>query len=431
MWGLDKESALHRFFVGEPVSVVASSPDGNHFAAGALSGAVYLWEVSTGVLQRTWNAHFKAVSAVSFACGGSVLVTAGEDTVVSAWALAVLLDPATTHAPPVPKYTWAEHALPVTSLAVGGGSGGGAAGAGLVASASADRTCKLWTLGGGHLLRSIELPAALNAVALDACEATLYAGAVDGRVFEVPLNAVANSGAGLGGGRERKANAAGNTSSPTAILEGHKRCVTAIVCSRDGERLVSASEDGTCRVWDVASRQTTHVLRHAKGSPIVALAVAPRVRVAGDGTGAGGAGERRRLAPLAPFSRFAEVRGNEGTNGSKGKAGKLESWEGAPVVMRGVSRGGVMDGGGLGYRGGVSGTSGLNALTKTNETETGGKKRRKGDTGGDDAAASLRVKLAVAEAETATAKEETVSWKKRHAELRAFVSEELVEREGK
>ena len=39
VWGLDKESALHRFFVGEPVSVVAASPDGTHFAAGALSGA--------------------------------------------------------------------------------------------------------------------------------------------------------------------------------------------------------------------------------------------------------------------------------------------------------------------------------------------------------------------------------------------------------
>ena len=177
MWGLDKESALHRFFVGEPVSVVASSPDGTHFAAGALSGAVYMWEVSTGMLAKTWNAHFKAVSAISFAASGSVLITAGEDTVVSAWSLGSLLDPAAGHAPPVPKYTWAEHALPVTSLAIGGGPGGGAAGAGLVASASADRTCKLWTLGGGHLLRSIELPAALVSVALDACESTLYAGA--------------------------------------------------------------------------------------------------------------------------------------------------------------------------------------------------------------------------------------------------------------
>ena len=150
VWGLDKESALHRFFVGEPVSVVAASPDGTHFAAGALSGAVYVWEVSTGALVKTWNAHFKAVSAVSFAAGGSMVITAGEDTVVSAWSMASLLDPAAATAPPVPTYSWAEHALPVTSLAVGGGPAGGAGGSGLVASASADRTCKLWTLGGGH-----------------------------------------------------------------------------------------------------------------------------------------------------------------------------------------------------------------------------------------------------------------------------------------
>ena len=418
MWGLDKESALHRFFVGEPVSVVASSPDGTHFAAGALSGAVYMWEVSTGMLAKTWNAHFKAVSAISFAASGSGLITAGEDTVVSAWSLGSLLDPAAGHAPPVPKYTWAEHALPVTSLAIGGGPGGGAAGAGLVASASADRTCKLWTLGGGHLLRSIELPAALVSVALDACESTLYAGAVDGRVFEVPLNAVANSGAGLD---QRNKGKQSDTSSSAATLEGHKRSVTAIVCSRDGERVVSSSEDGTCRVWDAASRQTTHVLRHVKGSPIVALATAPRVRVAGDG--AGGGGERRRLQPLAPFSRFAS--GGEGNAGSKGKGGKLEPWEGAPIALRGVAGGsgrGELDGGD------ASGMEGFGkASGKKNETG----KKRKGDGGENDDAASLRARLAAAESETAAAKEEIASWKRRHAELRAFVSEELVDQESK
>jgi pre-rRNA-processing protein IPI3 len=62
VWGLDKESALHKFFVGEPMGVVASSPDGAFFAAGSLTGAAYLWEVSTGKLVRTWPAHFKAVS---------------------------------------------------------------------------------------------------------------------------------------------------------------------------------------------------------------------------------------------------------------------------------------------------------------------------------------------------------------------------------
>jgi len=438
VWGLDKESALHRFFVGEPVSAVAASPDGTHFAAGALSGAVYVWEVSTGALAKTWNAHFKAVSAVSFAAGGSMVITAGEDTVVSAWSMASLLDPAAATAPPVPTYSWAEHALPVTSLAVGGGPAGGAGGSGLVASASADRTCKLWTLGGGHLLRSVAFPAALACVALDACESTLYAGATDGRVFEVPLNAVASAGAGLESAGSGQVDGLSNRSAGfgVATLEGHARAVTAIACSADGERVTSSSEDGTCRVWDAASRQTTHVLRHPKGSPIVALAVAPRARVAGEG--AGGAGERRKLAPLAPFSRFAGAGLSAAEGGlAGGKSGRLEPWEGAPVVLRGVSV--VSDRETAGVLGGDDALLGGSAPTRATGAATGsggGGKRDRSDADGpagegDDAVAGLRERLAAAEADAAAAREETASWKKRHGELRAFVSEELVDRETK
>ena len=117
VWGLDKESALHKFFVGEPMGVVASSPDGAFFAAGSLTGAAYLWEVSTGKLVRTWPAHFKAVSAIAFNSDGSVLVTGGDDTVVSVWCLAALLDPASTSSASVnPTHSWAEHSLPVASI---------------------------------------------------------------------------------------------------------------------------------------------------------------------------------------------------------------------------------------------------------------------------------------------------------------------------
>ena len=426
--------------------MVAASPDGTHFAAGALSGAVYVWEVSTGALARTWNAHFKAVSAVSFAAEGSMLVTAGEDTVVSAWSMASVLDPAAAAAPPVPTHSWAEHALPVTSLAVGGGPAGGSGGSGLVASASADRTCKIWTLGGGHLLRSVAFPVALACVALDACESVLYAGAADGRVFEVPLNAVAPTG---GSGDDRPSHRRRTLTDPepsgaASVLEGHGRAVTAIQCSADGERVTTASEDGTCRVWDTASRQTTHVLRHPKGSPIVALAVAPRARVAGEG--AGGAGERRKLAPLAPFSRFAGAGlsaaegGLAGGKSGGGKSGRLEPWEGAPVVLRGVSvsrdrETGVVLGGDDALLGESAPTSIRGATGAANGSGGGGKRDRSDADGpageGDDAVAGLRERLAAAEADAAAAREETASWKKRHGELRAFVSEELVDRETK
>ena len=138
---------------------------------------------------RTWPAHFKAVSALTFAAEGSLLVSGGEDTVVNVWALYSLLDAAGGGgggAAPTPLYAWSDHTLPVAALACSAGGGGGGA---LVASASADRTCKLWTLTGGHLLRTLRFPVAVCAVTIEPCEATLYAGGADGRIFQVPLNA--------------------------------------------------------------------------------------------------------------------------------------------------------------------------------------------------------------------------------------------------
>ena len=461
VWGLDKESALHKFFVGEPMGTIAASPDGHFFAAGSLTGAAYVWEVSTGRLVRTWPAHFKAVSAVCFAAEGSVLVTAGEDTVVSAWSLASLLDPAGGGgagggAAPSPMYSWAEHSLPVTALAC---SGGGAGGAALVASASADRTCKLWTLGGGHLLRTITLPAALGAVAMDACESTLYAGAVDGRIFEVPLNAsppmAAGGGGGGGGGGGVGSMAGGSGSGPpsgpsgtvsaAAVLDGHTRAVTALTCTADGERVVSSSEDGTARVWDAASRQTTHILRHPKAAPISAIAMAPRARVAGDGSGGGGGGggEKRKLAPLAPFSRFASGGGGGGGGSGGGRGGKLQSWEGAPLVLRGcgAEASGAPErllplGGGGGWGGGGGSSSlGKRARCEDGGEATAGRDRGGGGGGGGgsaegDDAVALRKQLAAAEARAVAAEEEVTSWKQKHGELRAFVAEELVTREA-
>jgi pre-rRNA-processing protein IPI3 len=220
VWTLDRESSTHRFFVGEAIGVVAASPCGALFAAGGVDGGVFLWETSTGRLLRSWPAHFKAVSAIAFACDGGVLVTGGEDTVVTTWSVSAALDPARgADEAPASTHSWAEHALPVTGLAIARGAGSGAAS--LVVSCSADRTCRVWTLGGGHLLRTMRLPCALTSVAIDRCEATVYAGGADGRIFEIPLHASAAIAESLGADDASGGGAA-------AVLEGHGRAVTSL-----------------------------------------------------------------------------------------------------------------------------------------------------------------------------------------------------------
>ena len=128
-------------------------------------------------------------------------------------------------------------------------------------------------------------------------------------------------------------------------------------------------------------------------------AVAPRARVAGEG--AGGAGERRKLAPLAPFSRFAGAGLSAAEGGlAGGKSGRLEPWEGAPVVLRGVSV--VSDRETAGVLGGDDALLGGSAPTRATGAATGsggGGKRDRSDADGpagegDDAVAGLRERLA-------------------------------------
>jgi WD40 repeat protein len=61
---------------------------------------------------------------------------------------------------------------------------------------------------------------------------------------------------------------AGGVGAPSSDLQrfkGHTRPVTDLCVSPSGTTLVSASEDGTVRVWDVRSRQVTATVDSHKG----------------------------------------------------------------------------------------------------------------------------------------------------------------------
>jgi WD40 repeat protein len=78
------------------------------------------------------------------------------------------------------------------------------------------------------------------------------------------------------------------TGEPVAVLEGHKRTVTALDWSRDGSLLASAGNDATVRVWHVRTGRRV-ALAHCLSSVMsVRFADEPRVvRAADDGTATG------------------------------------------------------------------------------------------------------------------------------------------------
>src|SRR5262249_43682321 len=62
------------------------------------------------------------------------------------------------------------------------------------------------------------------------------------------------------------------TGKPVIVLRGHKGGVQSAAFSRDGRRIVTASNDETARIWDIATAQEIAILRgHEQGLFSVAL----------------------------------------------------------------------------------------------------------------------------------------------------------------
>ena len=69
---------------------------------------------------------------------------------------------------------------------------------------------------------------------------------------------------------------------PAHVLTGHTEQVRSVAVSNDGQRIISAANDGTIRVWDWPTRHEQGVF-HWQGGPVEPIAVAPVGRFAVSG----------------------------------------------------------------------------------------------------------------------------------------------------
>ncbi|CAN6204777.1 unnamed protein product [Urochloa humidicola] len=274
----------------EPAAALVAAPYGTHLLAGGASGRVHALALPSGTAASSFRAHFGAgVSCLALNDDGSLLVSGGDDGVVAVFPLVRVLDAdgaASAAAADLAIYRLAAHVAAVTSVACGRGGCNA-----VIASASGEGTCKVWRLADGARLGTLALPCAALSVALDPTGCALYAGGSDGRVHVASLNyspgtttaaataTASRSHASCGG----SANAAALVADPVGVASG-------------GRNLVSCSEDGEVRVWDLARGLHLANAFWARGAVAGALVVRRR-RVAGDAVarGGGGGGARFRV----------------------------------------------------------------------------------------------------------------------------------------
>ncbi|XP_038898957.1 protein ROOT INITIATION DEFECTIVE 3 [Benincasa hispida] len=281
-WSWCKPQVEVKSFPAEPIMALASNDEGTYIVGGGLSGDIYLWEVLSGRLLKKWHAHYRAVTCLVFSEDDSLLISGSEDGCIRVWALLTVFDDGwQREAKHLYEHSFTGHNLPVTDIVVGyGGSNA------IIISSSVDRTCKVWSLSKGKLLRNIIFPSIIDVIALDPGEHVFYGGGRDGKIYTAALNAKCPSTGDYG------LHILGS-------LSNQSKSVTALAYCSSGNLLISGSEDGAIRVWDTRTNNVIRVFRHSKGPVNNILLVRQQVLPKSQSTSQGFLRKHRSLLPPA------------------------------------------------------------------------------------------------------------------------------------
>ncbi|MBI5211463.1 MAG: caspase family protein [Elusimicrobia bacterium] len=85
LWDALSGERLRTLEDGQWVSGMGFSPDGRTLATGNTEGTVKLWDVSSGVMARSFKAHPAAISLLTFSRDGARLATADREGAVKLW----------------------------------------------------------------------------------------------------------------------------------------------------------------------------------------------------------------------------------------------------------------------------------------------------------------------------------------------------------
>ncbi|KAM7279677.1 hypothetical protein ACFE04_006811 [Oxalis oulophora] len=294
-WSWSKPQVDVKSFPSETIKPLAANKEGTYIVGGGSSGNIYLWEVATGRLLKKWNAHLRAVTCLVFSDDSSLIVSSSEEGNIKLWSLFMIFDDyEREQASHIYEHSFAGyHSGRITDLAIG--LGGGNAN---VVSACEDRTCKVWSLSDGKLLRDIVFPTEIDAIVLDPSEHVFYAGGRDHMIYIASLNA------------ESKPNK-NYQKHIIGVLSGHSKGITCLAYSSEGNFLLSGSADGEIRVWEPKTHNNVRTFRYSTG-PVNNILVVKRSLT----NSYAQASSRRNGSSLPPLSKYSNSTNEDGNNGS-------------------------------------------------------------------------------------------------------------------
>jgi WD40 repeat protein len=210
--GSEKEAAILAGHSGR-VASIAFHPDGAVLASAGDDGAIKLWKLETGTLLQQILAHDEPITGLAFSPDGKRLASASQDGFAKTWNV--------SNGDAQPRHTLEGHTGKVYGVSF---SPDGRR----LASAGHDGKCIIWSAATGEIQEVFQRSAGpVMCAAFDPSGDFLAMGGDDQAIVNL---------------KRRK----------ETLLAGHERKVFSVAFSPDGSRLVSSSQDGTAKVWNIS-----------------------------------------------------------------------------------------------------------------------------------------------------------------------------------
>ncbi|MFN4261912.1 MAG: WD40 repeat domain-containing protein, partial [Gemmataceae bacterium] len=247
-----KELTGHSGFV---VSL-AFTKDGKTLVSGSFDSTAKVWDVATRKVKADLIGHKGPVVCVALTQDETTLATASHDLTVKIWDMATGKEKVTLqgHEGYVSSVVWAADGKTLFS-------------------GSHDRTVKVWDVAAKKELATLKgEEGPVHCIALSRDGKTLavggahWPGSENSILGKVTLWDVAS-------GKE------------AAHLKGHKGIIKALAFTPDGSTLVSSSEDGTVKIWDLAERVERFSVEQKYGVRSIALSSDGKTLVSTNGFG--------------------------------------------------------------------------------------------------------------------------------------------------
>ncbi|EGN96624.1 hypothetical protein SERLA73DRAFT_184727 [Serpula lacrymans var. lacrymans S7.3] len=272
VYNFQKDQIALKIVLPEKLTCIALDCRGDYCAGGTSQGRIYLWEVASGILYNSWDAHYQKVNVLRFTHDGAGLVSGSEDSGVSVWSVSRLVDDSLQTELPAPFCTLSDHTLPVTDIICGVGAFPSCR----ILTASVDHTVKLWDLSSRALLTTFHFPKPVTCLSWDVTERLFFAASPDGSIHQANLF---RQRADNIGGQVVEAVGGGGVNDVIRIGDEDEHVrrkrlisvgqpVTALAISLTSSLLLVGTSTGLVYVYDIASHQLLRTISTHKGSSI-------------------------------------------------------------------------------------------------------------------------------------------------------------------